>query len=214
MKLLFAALLASAFFIRTPTGAAQTFRTYDAQLVTDTNVQEVVSPAGPEGRPAVQDPDGHWGPPTEGFQLSVRFLTNTFLVGDPIVAYAYLRNVTNTYLDYIVGWGPKASPACDVVISDAHGQELPCKKLFNTLIISARSRHVQPLMQHRYWVRLDNIVDLRSPGEYAVRATAEVGSLDRKRTTNISSAPAVIRIIAHDSSTNATPPGNPPPAPH
>ena len=51
MKPLYAALLASAFFTHPPRGAAQTFRTYDAQLITDTNVQEVVSQGGPESRP-------------------------------------------------------------------------------------------------------------------------------------------------------------------
>ena len=213
MKPLFAALLASALFIRTPTGAAQTFRTYGAQLITDTNVQEVVSPGGPESRPADQDPEGHWGSPTEGFQLSVRFPTNTFRVGDPIVAYAYLRNLTNSYREYILGWGDKASPACDVVITDARGQELPSKRLFNNLIVSARTSRVQPLMQHRYWVRLDNIVDLRHPGEYTARTTAAVVSMDGKGRIDISSGPAVIRIIARDSSTNATPGSTAPPAP-
>jgi hypothetical protein len=212
MRPLLAPLLVSAFVFHAPAGAAQTFRTYRAQVSTDTNVQEVVPSGGPESRPADQDPDGHWGAPTEGFQLSVRFPTNTFLLGDPIVAYAYLRNVTNSYREYFFGLEPMASPVCDVVISDARGQELPCKKRFNLMGSSGTSR-VQPLMQNRYWVRLDTIVDLRRPGDYTVRATAVVLSLDRKRRTNISSGTAVIRMIARDSSTNATPGSTAPPAP-
>ena len=207
-----ASLLVSAFVFHAHGGAAQTFGTYRAQVSTDTNVQEVVPSGGPESRPADQDPDGHWGAPTEGFQLSVRFPTNTFLLGDPVVAYAYLRNVTNSYREYFFGLEPMASPVCDVVICDARGQELPCKKGFNLMGSSGTSR-VQPLMQHRYWVRLDNIADLRRPGEYTIRTTAVGVSMDRKRRIDITSGPAVIRIIARDSATNATPRSTAPPEP-
>ena len=203
MKPAFIALSVFALLFHAPTGAAQAFRTYDAQLITDTNVLEVVPSGGPESRPAEQDSEGHWGTAVEGFKLSLRFATDTFVVGDPIVAYPHLRNVTNRSLEYVLGLDLQASPACDLTVRDSHGQQLAYKKRFGG-IGGARTSHVQPFMQHRYWARLDDAVDMRKPGEYTVQTKATVVTLDGKGTTNIYSAPAVIRIFARDGSTNAT----------
>jgi hypothetical protein len=54
----------------------------------------------PECRPAEQDPEGHWGTNTEGFQVSLRLSKGTFSNGEPIVATIILRNVSNRELRY------------------------------------------------------------------------------------------------------------------
>ena len=52
-------------------------------------------------RPAEQDPEGHWGQPTEGFQLSIRLQKESFTNGEPVTACVILRNVSGRLLRYL-----------------------------------------------------------------------------------------------------------------
>ena len=44
--------------------------------------------------PAELDPGGHWGPISDGAQLSARLTTNVFAAGQPITLSLILRNTT------------------------------------------------------------------------------------------------------------------------
>ena len=52
-------------------------------------------------RPAEQDPEGHWGQPTEGFQLSIRLQKESFTNGEPVTACVILRNVSGRLFRYL-----------------------------------------------------------------------------------------------------------------
>lgn len=54
----------------------------------------------PESRPAAQFPEGNWGKPSNGFQLSLRFENKVYTNGEPMMATTLMRNVTNTQLTY------------------------------------------------------------------------------------------------------------------
>src|SRR5512137_230521 len=46
----------------------------------------------PNQRPASQDPQGNWGPPTNGLLMSVRFGAAAFAVGSPVLVSIVWRN--------------------------------------------------------------------------------------------------------------------------
>lgn len=75
----------------------------------------------PECRPVELDPEGHWGPITEGFQLSLRFTNTVVHVGEPLIATIILRNVSPTNLFNSV-WGRDTQYT--MVITDSSGQPL------------------------------------------------------------------------------------------
>jgi hypothetical protein len=53
-----------------------------------------------ESLPANQYPEGNWGEPTNGFQLSLHFEKQVFTNGESIMATTLMRNITNTELAY------------------------------------------------------------------------------------------------------------------
>ena len=61
----------------------------------------------PKCRPAEDDPEGHWGAPSEGYQLSIRLEKETFTNGEPITASVLLRNVSDRPL-YVLGLDARA----------------------------------------------------------------------------------------------------------
>lgn len=203
---------ASVLFTDPRVGMTQPFRTHDAQVSVDTNVLEVVLSGGPESLPSNEDPEGHWGSTVEGFSLSVRFPTNLFVAGEPIVGYAFLRNTTDRRRDYIIDTSRRPGGGCDFVITDPLGKELvqrPNSIGFGSL----RSHGVPPLTQDRHWARLDKTFDLSAPGEYKVRAKATVVTLDGKKTVEINSGPALVRVITRVGSTNGVAGPKPGPQP-
>src|SRR5262245_53267514 len=54
----------------------------------------------PECQAAQVDTSGHWGSPTDGFRISLRFPTNTFRSGEPVIGVMYVRNVSRKDLLY------------------------------------------------------------------------------------------------------------------
>jgi hypothetical protein len=186
-------LLVCASILSGRAGMAQPFRTCDTQVTLDTNVVPVVAAGGPESRASSEDLQGHWGKVVEGFQLSLRFVTNTFMAGGPVVAYAFLRNVTKQWLEYVVDTG-KPCPGCDFRVWDSHGRELPARNWRSGGWGSARTHNLQPLVQDRYWIRLDKAFHLHGPSEYRVCARAFAVARDGTNTVEITSGTAVIGI--------------------
>jgi hypothetical protein len=74
--------------------------------VTCSSAQMEAAKHAPECRPAEDDPEGHWGTNTEGFQVSLRLSKGTFSNGEPILATIILRNVSNRELAYMEPRGP------------------------------------------------------------------------------------------------------------
>jgi hypothetical protein len=50
--------------------------------------------------PAKDFPEGNWGEPKHGYQLSLRFIKTTFTNGEPVMATILVRNLTNVWLDF------------------------------------------------------------------------------------------------------------------
>jgi hypothetical protein len=144
----------------------------------------------PECRPAEADPEGHWGAPTAGLQLSIRFQTNVFASGQPIAIRVVLRNVTTNSMTL-----PNPGPwAVDFSALNEKQHALIATNRAKWYTYSGSAFVGLPARrQIAYDYRLDDIFDLRNPGNYyisAVRAKADSPGLPQ-----ISSGTAMITIV-------------------
>jgi hypothetical protein len=98
-------------------------QTKDGQISMNPQRVEVAKKAR-ESLPASEYPEGNWGTPQNGFQLSMRLNQHTFTNGEPIVATILLRNVTNLVLtfpeiDILGGNGP-----INLTVLDVNGKSI------------------------------------------------------------------------------------------
>ena len=118
----------------------------------------------PESRPADQDPEGHWGRATNGFQISLRFEKELFTNSESIVAITLMRNITSQPQNYF-------RPIQIVATKDGKPLERKDKKEIDVIEITMPPETtVFPQTQQKNYVRLDQIYDLTQSGEYAFQA--------------------------------------------
>jgi len=126
-----------------------------------------------ESRPADQDPEGHWGRPGHGCQLSLRAEKEEFTNGEPVFVTMLLRNVSDkpiTYARQVVMGQP--SPIWVSVCKDE--RKLRLKTDDRIAVTSTVNVTLQPQTQHRYALQLNKFYDLTTNGIYFVQA--EYGS--------------------------------------
>ena len=117
-----------------------------------------------ECRPASEDPEGHWGHATNGFQLSLRFEKEGYTNGEAVVATVLVRNVSNVRQQY-------AFPAR--VVAAKSGSPLKRKDDIGVSIITSY-RFLHPQTQARYQETLNHVYHL-TPGEYTFWAESDRG---------------------------------------
>ncbi len=129
----------------------------------------------PECRPAEADPEGNWGVPLDGFQISVRLPKNTFEPDETIIVEMVVRNVTNRDLTYTVLVPDKylkieVRRGDKFVVSkrEAQGNDSFAKRL-TSVVKDAIPGLLFAGTQHVFSFRLNDFYDLSDPGEYAVR---------------------------------------------
>ena len=152
--------------------------------------------------PADAFPEGNWGEIKNGVQLSLRFETNTFAVGQPVNAITLLRNVTNLIMSYDFGitMGMDTRPI-RIIMTDSNGTPVSTKAVASPtglLLTSTRSRELLPQTQHKYIERLDNLYDMQSNTLYFVtaeiRIRAEEIRISYPKSITVKSAKVPIRI--------------------
>jgi hypothetical protein len=139
----------------------------------------------PETLPATEDPNGNWGPVTNGLQLSVRFTRgDKYTVSDIMPAMAVLRNLepsnralllTNSpsfFIAYTVrgknGYLSQRKEETRPRTTDYASLPSPRYGLSN-LIFDARS-------EKAIVIDLNRLFDLSLPGEYSVQAICRIYS--------------------------------------
>lgn len=129
----------------------------------------------PECRPAEKDPEGHWGLPQNGFQMSVRLPRNSFVAGDAIPAEMFVRNVSGRELSYAV-----LVPDKNLKIELRRGEEFVLSKgqssradsfagRLTDVVKDSSPRLLISGTQHQFTFRLSDLYDLTTPGHYTVR---------------------------------------------
>jgi len=118
----------------------------------------------PECRPAELDPDGHWGAVICGFQMGLRFSTNTFVLGEPIEATVIIRNTTTNSLTL---FAPQAE-SLQILVTNGSKDVLPesPKKL---MISGPASLRFPERRQLRYSLAMDKKVIFPAPGTYHIK---------------------------------------------
>ena len=155
-----------------------------------------------ESRPAKQDPEGHWGPVTEGFQLSIRLQKESFTNGEPVTACIILRNVSDRLLRYFTA--PINDPMSKIVLMRGQ-QRVPGKnepkpgatpmEMLKAAYRGSMGSFQSPVgTQRKFLVELNDAFDLATNGEYVVQAMRTIPSLDKTSKKQVVSGKATFRI--------------------
>ena len=155
-----------------------------------------------ECRPAQQDPEGHWGPVTEGFQLSIRLQKDTFTNGEPVKVCVILRNVSGKLLRYFSN--PIEDPMSKIVLMRGQQRLLGNNETKPGATFPERLKYLHsgslgslpsPVgTQRKFLVELSKMFDLGTNGEYVVQALRIIPSLDLKSEKEVASGKAAFRI--------------------
>jgi hypothetical protein len=121
----------------------------------------------PESRPAELDPDGHWGAISSDLQLSIRFSTNIFMVGDPIEATVILRN-TSTNAVILPTSGPWTMDFS--AMTQRKGTLKPADRSKWYRYSGPANLPLRSRRQISYRFKLNDIFDLQAPGKYRLSA--------------------------------------------
>lgn len=161
--------------------------------------------AAPECRPAALDPEGNWGSPQDGGQLSVRFRKAVFTNGEQIIATFYIRNIADKTLSYLSS-GPSDWSFGIVVFREGEGKRVLSKIEENDIIHPGTLRmsrssdrirdfSVQIGMQDQKEVSLSRLYDLTRPGRYYVSGTVAIDRGTNLSKGSITSGTAMIEIL-------------------
>lgn len=153
--------------------------------------------------PATAFPEGNWGDPLLGHQLSLRFTKPTYANGEPVNAILLVRNLTTNFLGFHHILHPMGGPVHFHVTTES-GQILPEKeyRLGGVWGSNYFSNPILPITQHRYVENLKEGYTL-PPGVYTVQAFITIpleedklvdGKWVRSPTKEVTSAKITIRI--------------------
>lgn len=146
----------------------------------------------PEGRPAEEDPEGHWSPVLEGFQLSLRFSKQEYVIGEPVTAILLKRNT----LYEPVEWRGSSSAAEGFSFLIVNEQLRALPSLAEPIIGgSSRSQRLEARTQRRFILDLAKEYDLSRPGTYSVSASHHVFSREKGISVPQQSGTALIRLV-------------------
>ena len=151
---------------------------------------------------AQADPNGNWGFPNEGIQLSVRFEKVEFRVGEPIVASIIVRNVHDT----LRMSGTTTPDQTEFVLTDEKGRRAPRKDLAAPdAPFAERLRGTSPRAfggplpvgrQLKYKLILSDTFNLTAPGTYELRAIKNIPKLDESGYGQVMSGSARFQVVA------------------
>jgi hypothetical protein len=134
-------------------------------------VERKADPAVKDWLPEEVDPDGVWSSPVDGLRISLRFRTNLFRAGRPLLAYIFIRNAgSEARLQPIFLHNGSAAGAADLDVLGPQGTNPPIIAPLYLPSPKIAEWALQPGEERRFLVRLDSIYDLRAPGRYKIRA--------------------------------------------
>ena len=223
-SLFLVAALISNVAITQAASTADVFVTDDGTIKTDSsgraifqNWQLEAASKAKESRPAHLDPEGNWGEPSSGMQMSIRLEKSTYKVGEPVNATIIVRNLDQKSREYRVfypderGFGlslfaqGRAGPVLSKIDSRATNE---FGKVSRLPITKVGHFWLSPATQQKHEVRLDRIYDLTRPSSYMVSASRDILDPDTGGTSLISTKFAAFEIVSGggpDSRTNIQP---------
>jgi len=154
-----------------------------------------------DSRPAENDPEGHWGNVTEGFQLSIRLPKSSFTNGEIISAVVTLRNVSDKILWYPVSYGPDKETEIELVQSPSFSPQTNAPQAANFLervkAVHAGSTGYWASTvgtQRKFEVVLNEVIDLSTNGEYIVQARRKIAKSSERAFGDVTSGKIIFHI--------------------
>jgi hypothetical protein len=175
------------------------------RYVTITPEQMKAALSAPDCRPAEDDPEGHWGTPWEGLQLSIRLEKEAFTNGEPVVACMTLRNISDRVRFFDVGPYPEEKDTRIVLLRAQErilGEDDPKPRgSFRERLMPIRAGSspgpvpISPGTQRQFSRDLSKMFDLSVGGCYCAHAERSVINRDSMRWTNLLSGTVTFRIL-------------------
>ena len=168
-------------------GTNSFFITMDYRLTPQESAE--IARTNAECQPAIDDPDGHWGPIIYGCELSIRFEKFTFRTNESVIARIIYRNAGTNFLNY----GTPFGGALDFRfrIRDQDGRELADS--FKPARTTGHHGPWPPGTQYKYECNLTERFGLSKPGVYTIlvhrRIRGPAGIID------VASGTATIKIV-------------------
>ncbi|HEX3856079.1 MAG TPA: hypothetical protein VHY30_02145 [Verrucomicrobiae bacterium] len=154
-----------------------------------------------ETLPAKDFPEGNWGQPFRGFQLSLRFNKDIYTNDEPITAILLLRNITNRFINYSGSDSANNDGPFELSVTTEKGQLLTSPPIVDW-IVSAGGGGIPTNTQHKYLEQLNNRYNLTN-GAYLVQASLRYQTIKKRSPEGkpiefewkqITSAPVQIKI--------------------
>lgn len=145
----------------------------------------------PESKPENEYPEGNWGPPSEGFRISLHFPKTNYTNGEPIEAVVLIRNISRQTISYLF-----EGPEWSLYFSARDGQNHLVKDLrpSESWGLGGKELPVYPSTQRRLVLRLDGHFNFAVPGDYAVTVRAKVPNLRAYGESDATSGTATLKI--------------------
>ncbi len=170
-----------------------------------------------ESRPAHLDPEGNWGEPSAGMQMSIRLEKPTYKVGEPVNATIILRNLDQKPREFRVLWPLElgfglslfvsSQPAPLPTMAEARATDEFMRRMARS-VYKGHTFGLSPGTQKKFEVSLSAIYDLARPGSYQIMASREIDDPETGGKSLISTKSASFEIVAGngpDSRTNIQP---------
>jgi hypothetical protein len=178
-------------------------------------VRQAIGAKIPEILPSAQDSEGHWGEPTNGLQVSLRFRRGEFLRGEPVQAVAILRNLFPTTRTLVMTNGPGYENGVSFIVCFGTNELLSLRpeepgrfrttgapsnpdfgNSFPTLLVGLGQWDLSGMAEKLIAVNLDRFFDLTRPGDYSVQAVYPVfGSETNPERSNVVSGKVSFRRV-------------------
>ena len=138
------------------------------------------------------------GTPIDGWQATLRLLTNSFQVASNIEAEIIIKNVSTKELKLSAAW-PLLANGFNVQVLDKNKVEIPLTSLGKTQKSSGDaspniSRSLPPGNEMVFSLELRKLYQLESPGAYSIQATKVFPSPDGAKKVQVATGVAQITI--------------------
>ena len=202
------------------TSALEVFVTDDGMISTDSTGKAVLKDwqleaarKAKESRAAHLDPEGNWGEPSAGMQMSIRLEKPTYKVGEGIVAVIIMRNLDQKPREYRVLWPLELGFGLSLFVSgrptplptmaEARATDEGMRRMARS-VYKGHTFGLSPGTQKKFEVSLSAIYDLTLPGSYLVTASREINDPKTGGKSLISTKFAAFEIVSGDGSDNRT----------
>jgi len=115
--------------------------------------------------PADDFPEGNWGEPLLGYQLSLRFEKPVYATNEPINAILLIRDITNQALGYVEDDIMIEQGAAFLQVANQNDEAMPPKQERSMINPGGKSSILGPGSENKYEVSLDHRYQL-SNGAY------------------------------------------------